>query len=126
LYGDPTDTAEMTNDIFSYYKDFNLQNYDQWIAINSEVEEVIREAQVKADITNEAFQKTWKKKEAKRKLIRHIPIGILGLIALTVIIVDLITLENGTTYPMWIWYLNIWGVYVIARWGYRLWRKRRR
>jgi len=124
----PPNLLALKEDVLKFlssYKDFNLTNYDQWPEINRQVEEVLNEEKAKADAVNDAFQKKWKRQHAKRKLIRSIPLGILFLIAIVVIVIDMITFETGTIHPMRIWYLNIFGVYFIARWGYAYWRKSR-
>ena len=109
----------------SFYKDFNLTNYDRWPEINGQIGETLKVENAKAHAANEAFQKKWKKQQAKRKLIRSIPLGILFLLAITLIVIDLITFETGTIHPMRIWYINIFGVYFIARWGYTYWKQSR-
>src|SRR3569833_206454 len=121
LYDDPSDSDAIMNEtkaILSYYKDFNLRNDDQWITINQEIDEVLKIENEKAEAANEAFQKKWKKQQAKRKFIRSIPFGTLLLIAFVIIVVDITVFNTGTIHPMRIWYLNIFGFYFIARWCY--------
>ncbi|MBS1503136.1 MAG: hypothetical protein JST32_13795 [Bacteroidetes bacterium] len=127
LYDDLSVSDDMMNETKSmlvYYKGFNLQNYEQWIAISQELDEVLKIENEKAEAANEAFQKKWKKQQAKRKLIRSIPFGILLLIAFVIIVVDVIVYNTGTIHAMRIWYMNIFGLYFIARWCYPYWKQR--
>lgn len=123
------DFADLKKDVIKFlsiYEDFNLDNYSQWHEINKQVEEALKEEQAKAYVINESFKEARKKKDAKRKLKKRIVIGVLTVIAFTVIFLDLAWFIKGTIHPRGMWYLNMFCVYSGIRWGYAFWKKRRR
>lgn len=126
FYPDNSEGLEETVVKFlSLYKDFNLSNYDQWFEINCRTEEILKEEKAKADVANEIFQKKWERRLAKQKLIRSIPFYSLFIIAIVIVVIDIITFETGTNHPTRIWYINLFGFYFIARWGYTYWKRSR-
>jgi hypothetical protein len=116
----------------SFYKDFNLTNYDQWIEIDRQVDELLGIEQTKLDAISEEWKKTRKKKEAKRKLKRYTLISILVLLYLVVIILNVKTMQDEPTVSKlvddheYIFFLDFFVLYSTLRIAYKVWSRRRR
>jgi hypothetical protein len=54
------------------YKAFTLENYQQWISINEQVLELLKEEEIRVNKENESFKKAWSRKAKKKKIIRYI------------------------------------------------------
>jgi protein-S-isoprenylcysteine O-methyltransferase Ste14 len=50
------------------YKAFTLENHTQWVDINEQVLELLKEEEINVNVVNESINKAWAKKEKKRKL----------------------------------------------------------
>ena len=123
---------EVVVKFLSRYKEFNLSNYDQWPDINEPVDKVLREEKVKADAAYEAFQKKWRKQQAKRKFKRYTQIGIIALFYLVVIILNIKVMQDEPAISKlfedhdYIFFLDFFVFYSTVRIGYKLWVRRRR
>ncbi len=129
------DTCQLQVEIINFlsmYKEFSLNNYDQWPTINSRVEEVIKAEQEKLDLHYAAYYKAQKKTRVKRKLKRYALFGIPVLIVLGIILANLKMMQGE---PSWsktlldhegLFYLDFFAGYLILRLGYGLWIKKRR
>ncbi|HWD87969.1 MAG TPA: hypothetical protein VG367_07575 [Mucilaginibacter sp.] len=131
----PTESGELKKAVFkflSFYKDFNLTNYDQWIEINRQVEELLKVEQEKLDAINEEWRRIWKKNEAKRKLKRYIPIGILILVWLFIILLNFKMMRSEPTVSKlfddheYVYFLDFFVLYSTIRLAYKAWAIRRR
>ena len=81
-----------------FYKAFTLDNFKQWLVINEQVLELLKEEEIKVNVVNEANRETWTKKNRKRKLkrqLRQIAIVVLFL----VFFVWLVMVSNNNTFP---------------------------
>nr|WP_294947047.1 hypothetical protein [uncultured Mucilaginibacter sp.] len=82
IYYQP-DLLQQRKDTISFlaiYEPFNLSNYSEWADINIRVEKVLDEKQKQADIDNEAFIKSYKQRERKKKLVLYFIITIVGAV----------------------------------------------
>jgi hypothetical protein len=106
------------------YKDFNLQNYEQWPQINSQVEEILKEKEAQAAIINEANTIAWRKIARKRKIKKYLKIGVAISCLVGLVVLDLRWIGGE---PPGSGNLILYGVpiYLILRWGYKWWKRKR-
>ncbi|MBK0379732.1 hypothetical protein [Mucilaginibacter segetis] len=103
------------------YKAFTLENYKQWVDINLQVSELLKEEEVKVNIVNQSVRKAWAKKEKKRKLKFYLKkIGaivlLLGFFSLMIALLD-----DGKTNHITLYFIVF---YLFIRLVYGWWRKR--
>jgi hypothetical protein len=105
------------------YKAFTLENYKQWVDINLQVLELLKEEEIQVNIVNESFRKAWAKKEKKRKLKLYLKK--IGAIVLLLVFFSLIIalLNDGKTNSFTLYYI---GCYCIIRLVYQLWKGRKK
>jgi hypothetical protein len=80
----------------SLYKAFTLENYQQWISINKQVLELLKEEEIKDYLENASFRKAQLKKEKKKKVIRYIVTIAAFLLFLGVYEMLIIAYEEGS------------------------------
>ncbi len=102
-----SDPMELRVEIFWFlctYEEFNLQNYDQWPAINAKAEEVLKQKEIEQQAAHEAFVKNWKKQQRRKKLKKQLLKGLFVLIFLAAIVVadGILTFErqSGIAYAL--------------------------
>jgi len=78
------------------YKAFTLENYHQWISINKQVLELLKEEEIKDYLENASFRKAQLKKEKKKKVIRYIVTIAAFLLFLGVYEMLIIAYEEGS------------------------------
>jgi len=90
--------VELIN-FLSLYEAFTLENYKQWVDVNLQVLELLKEEEIQVNIVNESFRKEWAKKEKKRKLkfyLKNIGVAVLLLLFFSLMIA---LLADGKTNP---------------------------
>jgi type IV secretory pathway TrbD component len=105
----------------SRYKDFSLEQPEEWPDTNTRLEELLKDEEAQAIKFREVYFKRLKKEQLKSKLRKAVLIGILVLVALVVCVTDAIYSGQGYS----IWYINVFAIYFFARVGPKLWRTKR-
>ncbi|QHS56406.1 hypothetical protein GWR56_12975 [Mucilaginibacter sp. 14171R-50] len=105
------------------YKAFTLGNYTQWVDINLQVLELLKEKEKRVNAVNESLRKAWAKKEKKRKLKLYLKrIGALVLLLAFFILMIALFDDNSTRHFMWYSIL----AYFCVRGGYEWWKRRKK
>jgi hypothetical protein len=78
------------------YKAFTLENYQQWISINEQVLDLLKEEEIRVNKENESFKKAWSRKAKKKKIIRYIATIAAFLLFLGVYELLIIAFEKGS------------------------------
>lgn len=88
--------VELIN-FLAIYEAFTLENHTQWVEINEQVLELLKEEEINVNVVNESINKAWAKKEKKRKLKLHLKK--IGAIVLLLVFFSLMIalLDDGKT-----------------------------
>ena len=121
-------------DFLSIYENFSLHNWNQWPEINKQVETTLIEKQAEVDLVNESFKKAHEKRVRIKKRRINILMGVLTILAISMIIIDYTAYIGKTLsskfeadlYQSDIVYLAIFVPYFLLRMVYALWKKAKR
>lgn len=110
-------------DFLAIYKAFTLENYKQWVDINLQVLELLKEEEIQVNIVNESFRKAWAKKEKKRKLKLYLKK--IGAIVLLLVFFSLMIalFDDGKTNHFTLYFIVS---YFCLRSGYGWWKRRKK
>jgi hypothetical protein len=99
LYYSPDELYAELDKFLGIYKLFTLENYSQWVDINTRVLLLLDEEQAMVEMANAIIQKEWAEKNKKRKRLRLAKkaLGILILCSLLVLIAMLRSTEDGSS-----------------------------
>lgn len=114
--------VELIN-FLAIYEAFMLENHEQWIDINEQVLELLKEEEIKVNIVNESIRAAWAKKEKKLKLNFYLKkIGaivlLLGFFSLMIALLD-----DGKTNHFTLCFIL---TYFCLRLGYGWWKGRKK
>lgn len=114
--------VELTN-FLDIYKAFTLENYKQWVDINLQVLELLKDEEIKVNIVNESLRKAWAKNEKRRKLKLNLKkIGtimlLLGFFSLMIALLD-----DGKTNHFTLYFILS---YFCLRLVYGWWKRRKK
>jgi|GEM_PF-1717526 len=114
--------VELIN-FLNLYKSFTLENYMQWVDVNEQVLELLKEEEIQVNIVNESIRKAWAKKEKKRKLKLYLKK--IGAIVLLLVFFSLMIalFDDGKTSHFTL-YLIVF--YCCLRLGYGWWKRRKK
>jgi len=120
---DLTQLQEELINFLNLYKSFTLENYMQWVDINEQVVELLKEEEVQVNIVNESIRKAWAKKEKKRKLKFYLKK--IGAIVLLLVFFSLMIalIDDGKTNHFTLYFIVS---YCCLRLGYGWWKRRKR
>jgi len=110
--------AELIN-FLGIYKEFTLDNFNEWAGINEHVLEVLKDELVRVNAVNATVREAWAKKEKKRKLKRTLR-QIFIIVLFLAFFIGLVLLGNNNTFPIPYGFVLL---YFIARIGYGMWKK---
>jgi hypothetical protein len=104
------------------YKAFTLENHEQWIDINEQVLELLKEEEIRVNIVNESLRKAWAKKEKKRKLKFYLKktgaiVLLLGFFSLMIALLD----DGKTNHFTLYFFLSYFCIRLVYGW----WKKRK-
>ncbi|MBB5395274.1 hypothetical protein [Mucilaginibacter sp. AK015] len=114
--------AELRN-FLAIYKAFTLENYTQWVDINLQVLQLLKEEEIRVNAVNASFRKACAKKEKKRKLKLYLKkAGVLVLLLAFFILMIALFDDGATKHFTWYFILG----YFCVRAGYEWWKRRKK
>ena len=119
-YSDDTQLEVDIIDFLSTYEAFNLQNYDQWPQINSQVEEILKEKKAEADKIYEGIKIAREKNKRKLKIKKNVARALFIVILVGCCLGLLVEQPPGSTGAFYF----VFAAYLILRWGLRWWKKK--
>jgi hypothetical protein len=134
--GNNLDNVELTNTTMkfvSYYRRFNLNNYNSWTEINQQVEEYLETAAVELAIENEILMaeyakqnKAWQRKIKTIRISLYILIGVLAFAAIYILLVAIKVITNKSAISNFddgLFSVSGVAFYAILRTAYVLWKR---
>lgn len=114
--------VEMINFLI-IYKAFTLENFKKWPEINEHVLDLLKEEELKVNITYEASRKAWAKKEKNRKLKLGLKKAGIIMFFLILLVLLIILFNDGSTDYFSLYFITS---YFLFRGGYGWWQRRKK